>query len=493
MDYGIHWFRRDLRIAGNPALQANWKAHQGKVLGVFCFDKKFLSRPDFSHNRFQFFLNTLTKLKAELRQAGGDLLFMDVGPEKAFESLFEKLESSQKGIPGHISWNRDYEPFARKRDKAMEEWFKKRGVSVLTERDHCLLEPHEIYKGEDISSAYQVYSPFSRKWMEYLKTPGIRLRVENQKKGISHLDSWTKKGQPEKLFSCAWKNFLKPEEMPDVLSVYEKENAKKVTISIPEAGTQIALKRVREFKKAIKEYGKNRDIPSLDGTSKLSQFFKNGSLTGAQVIAELDLDRSGKLSDGEEKFLKEIIWREFYYHILWHFPKVEKTAFLEKFENLKWENNEAYFKAWKEGRTGYPIVDAGMRQLAKTGWMHNRVRMIVASFLTKDLLIDWKLGEKYFMETLLDGDLAPNNGGWQWAASTGCDPQPYFRIFNPYLQSKKFDPEGTYIREFVPELKGLSSKEIHEPGLNRPPSYPPPIVEHSVQREKALKMYGTKP
>jgi deoxyribodipyrimidine photo-lyase len=178
---------------------------------------------------------------------------------------------------------------------------------------------------------------------------------------------------------------------------------------------------------------------------------------------------------------------------LWHFPQVETKAFLEKFRNLKWENNESYFKAWKQGLTGYPFVDAGMRQLAKTGWMHNRVRMVVASFLTKDLLIDWKWGEKYFMETLLDGDLAPNNGGWQWAASTGCDPQPYFRIFNPYLQSKKFDPDGSYIREFVPELKGLSAKDIHEPRLNRPTNYPAPIVDHSVQREKALKMYGAKP
>jgi deoxyribodipyrimidine photo-lyase len=267
---------------------------------------------------------------------------------------------------------------------------------------------------------------------------------------------------------------------------------KKVTVPIPPVGGLAALEKLRSFQPKITQYGKQRDIPSVAGTSLLSPFFKNGSLTGAQVIAELDLDRPGKLSDGEEKYLKEIVWREFYYHILWHFPKVETTAFLEKFKDLKWENNEKYFEAWKEGKTGYPIVDAGMRQLKKTGWMHNRVRMIVASFLTKDLLIDWKWGEKYFMETLLDGDLAPNNGGWQWAASTGCDPQPYFRIFNPYLQSKKFDPEGKYIKEYIPELKNLSSKEIHEPALNRPKEYPLSIVNHAEQREKALKLYGAK-
>lgn len=480
-------------MAGNPALQANWKAHQGKVLGVFCFDKKFLGRSDFSHNRFQFFLKTLEALQNELREAGGDLLFMDVGPEKAFESLFEKLKATKKSLPKQVSWNRDYEPFARNRDEKMAQWFEKQGVSCTTERDHCLIEPHEIFKGEDTTSSYQVYSPFSRKWMEFLKTPGVRGRVESQKKGLKYLQAWAKTGKPERFFSLSWKELLSLKDWAGVLEDYCRENSKRVTIALPEVGNQAALDRLRTFKKVIQNYGTDRDIPSLDGTSKLSQYFKNGSLTGAQVIAELDLDRPGKLKEGEEKFLKEIIWREFYYHILWHFPRVEKTAFLEKFENLKWENNERHFQAWKEGMTGYPIVDAGMRQLAQTGWMHNRVRMIVASFLTKDLLIDWKWGEKYFMETLLDGDLAPNNGGWQWAASTGCDPQPYFRIFNPYLQSKKFDPEGTYIRQFVPELKGLSNKEIHAPELNRPKNYPPPIVEHSAQREKALKMYGAKP
>ncbi|NBW99481.1 deoxyribodipyrimidine photo-lyase [bacterium] len=488
MRYGIHWFRRDLRVAGNPALQANWKAHQGKVVGIFCFDQKFLSRLDFSAHRFQFFLKTLEALRSELREAGGDLLFMDVGPETAFEKLFEKLKAARKPLPAQVSWNRDYEPFARNRDEKMAHWFQKQGVAIATERDHVLLEPHEIFKGEDLNSAYQVYSPFSRKWMEFLKTPGIRNRVESQKKGLKYL-----KGHPEAIFSATWKELLPEKDREDLLAIYLRENGRKVSIPIPEVGTRTALQRLRAFSHVIPNYGKDRDIPSLDGTSQLSQFFKNGSLTGAQVIAELDLDRPGKLKEGEEKFLKEIIWREFYYHILWHFPRVEKTAFLEKFAHLNWENNQKHFKAWKEGLTGYPIVDAGMRQLAQTGWMHNRVRMVVASFLTKDLLIDWKWGEQYFMEALLDGDLAPNNGGWQWAASTGCDPQPYFRIFNPYLQSKKFDPEGTYIRKFVPELKHLSAKEIHEPGLNRPKNYPLPIVEHAVQREKALKMYGAKP
>lgn len=485
--YGIHWFRRDLRITGNPGLQANWKACSGAVLGLFCFDKKFLSRSDFSVNRFQFFLNTLQELQAELRAQGGDLLFLDVGPLSAFEQVFERLTQLKKPLPSLISWNRDYEPFARERDISLEHYFNQKAIAVQTERDHCLIEPHEISKEEGKASPYQVYSPFSRKWMEYFKTPGVQERVEKQTKAIKVATQSSQKGN---LFNLTWSDLLGRESIPSCFEHYLNSNKKRVTIEIPPTGLKVALERVRYFKDSIFEYGKNRDIPSLDGTSKLSCFFKNGSLTGAQVISELNLHRSGKIREGEEKFLKEIIWREFYYHVLWHSPQVEGTAFLEKFRNLKWENKEKYFTAWKEGKTGYPIVDAGMRQLAQTGWMHNRVRMIVASFLTKDLLIDWRWGEKYFMETLLDGDLAPNNGGWQWAASTGCDPQPYFRIFNPLLQSKKFDPEGVYIKEFVPELKGLSAKEIHEPGLYRPKTYPPPLVEHAVQRDKALKMYG---
>lgn len=197
-----------------------------------------------------------------------------------------------------------------------------------------------------------------------------------------------------------------------------------------------------------------------------------------------------KPASSAEKFLKEIAWREFYYSILYHFPRVETETFIEKFNDIPWENNEVFFKKWCEGQTGFPIIDAGMRELNTTGWMHNRVRMIVASFLTKDLLIDWKWGEKYFMEKLLDGDLAPNNGGWQWAASTGCDPQPYFRIFNPWLQSERFDPDGSYIRKFVPELKLIATKALHDPTAHRSQfGYPSPVVIHAEQKDKALSLY----
>lgn len=278
----------------------------------------------------------------------------------------------------------------------------------------------------------------------------------------------------------------------DALEPFLRENAKRVTIEIPKAGSAAAFKRLEQFKASLDAYGERRDFPWTDGTSKLAMFFKNGSLTPAQVIAYLGLEGVPLKSDkGATKFLKEIVWREFYYSILWHRPQVETSAFLEQYRDLAWENRKDWFEAWKEGRTGYPIVDAGMRQLKQTGWMHNRVRMIVASFLTKDLLIDWRWGEKHFMKELLDGDLAPNNGGWQWAASTGCDPQPYFRIFNPELQSKRFDAEGTYIRTYVPELAGLDSDEIHAPeqipgGVK---GYPAPIVDHQAQKPKALALF----
>jgi deoxyribodipyrimidine photo-lyase len=230
------------------------------------------------------------------------------------------------------------------------------------------------------------------------------------------------------------------------------------------------------------QYDEARDIPGIPGTSQMSIFLKNGSITVAQIIAAC------KLTDG--KYLNELIWREFYYHILAHRPDVETSAFHEKYNKLQWQNKESYFNAWQEGKTGYPIVDAGMRQLQETGWMHNRVRMIVASFLTKDLLIDYRWGENHFMKLLLDGDLAPNNGGWQWAASTGCDPQPYFRIFNPVLQSQRYDPDGDYIRRYVPELKDFDSKEIHEPwNSSKKSTYPKRIVIHAEQKEKALQLF----
>ena len=491
--WGIHWFRRDLRVAGNPALQWSWKQHQGRVVGFFCFDSQFLSRPDFSANRFAFFLETLKELREELRNLGSDLLVFDVGPSEAFEKLIQHVMASGRDLPDTISWNRDYEPFARRRDSRMEEELpRKFGVRVHSERDHLVVEPHELKK-DPSGGFYQIYTPFSRRWIAMLKEDSIRERIRYQSKGLHYLKERLAQKSVTPKFQLQWATIFGKAGMPqDSLEHYAAENQKRVTIALPRAGSLAAFEQLQDFARArIDEYAEKRDFPAVDGTSRLAMYLKNGSITATQVLCFLEqYEADPKAKDGRTVFLKEIVWREFYYHILFHKPEVEHEAFLEKYKRIAWSDDEKLFDAWKNGETGYPIVDAGMRQLRETGWMHNRVRMIVASFLTKDLHLNWQWGERYFMEQLLDGDLAPNNGGWQWAASTGCDPQPYFRIFNPALQSKRFDERGEYIRRFVPELGKMKAAEIHEPWeKGSPHGYPRPIVDHDEQKIGALELY----
>jgi deoxyribodipyrimidine photo-lyase len=270
-------------------------------------------------------------------------------------------------------------------------------------------------------------------------------------------------------FSLDWRKLGAP--LPDRLDAYLARYPHPRDSVVP--GLEAALAELREFgRERMDAYAHARDLPAVRGTSRLSVYFKNGSLTVPQAIAALELP--GKHG---EKFMSELVWREFYYHILWNLPEAETQAIIPQYRDIPWENDPRLFDAWKEGMTGFPLVDAGMRELRATGWMHNRVRMVVASFLTKDLHVDWRWGERYFMNELLDGDLAPNNGGWQWAASTGCDAQPYFRIFNPTLQAQRFDPDQEYIRRWVPELDTSA--------------YPKPIVDHSARAKTAVAMYKT--
>ncbi len=489
--FGLHWFRRDLRVAGNPALQTNWKINQGRVVGLFVFDRTFLSRPDFSANRFAFFLETLKELRSDLRALGSDLLVLDVAPLDAFPRLWKALSARECGLPSLVTWNKDYEPFARQRDIAMERWFESQGTAWQSERDHLLIEPSEIFKGKTPLETYQVFTPFSRRWYEGFAMNEVKARVAQQKKGIEFLDR-QKKGAADPIFNLSWSSLLKTNDFDKAtLETYLAKTRPLVSVKLPAAGSQAALQRLRDFSAKIDEYELQRDIPAVRGTSGISPYLKNGSLTIAQAIAELDLrpDKKGQKS-GRGKFFNELVWREFYYHILFHHPRVETSPFVERYSSLQWDNRPDWFLAWKEGMTGFPIIDAGMRQLNTTGWMHNRVRMIVASFLTKDLHIDYRWGERYFMEKLIDGDLAPNNGGWQWAASTGCDPQPYFRIFNPVLQSQRFDPSGDYLRKYVPELRHLNGKAIHDPDALERRNYPQPIVVHAEERDIALERYS---
>ena len=465
-----------MRIAGNKALREIWKRTEGRTLGLFCFDSGFLARSDFSHNRFAFFLKTLKALRSEFHENGGDLIVVDQLPFDFFSGLLQSVK------PEFVSWNRDYEPFARERDAGIEGLLKARGVETLTARDHLVFEPHEIQKDDRGGGGfYQVYTPFSRNWIKTLHTPAGLSRI------TSELEKTPQKGAV--VFQGKWKDLNV--SLPDRLAEFARENQKHVTVPIPEAGFQVAYQRLKEFGEKISDYKEQRDLPGVEGTSRLSIFLKNGSLSSAQIIKFLKLEKLDlNVSSGPVQFLKEIIWREFYYHVLYHRPDVEKAAFNVGYRTIKWENRPDLFARWKEGTTGFPIVDAGMRELRETGWMHNRVRMIVASFLVKDLLIDWRWGEKYFMQMLLDGDLAPNNGGWQWAASTGCDPQPYFRIFNPWLQSEKFDPDGDYIKRYVPELKLAPAKALHDAEASRKQwGYPDPIVDHQERKRRAPLLY----
>lgn len=487
MNYGLHWFRRDLRISGNPALQWSWKEHSGRVLGLFCFDRNFLSRGDFSHNRFGFFLKTLRVLREELQALGGDLLVIDAPPLEAFARIHAAIQAQSGKLPTTVSYNRDYEPFARERDAQVTELLVKTyGIEVHSERDHLLFEPHELSK-PDSADYYRVYTPFAKRWFGLLGESFAKDRIAIQRRALE------RPALDQAIFKLTWRNvFPEGDEPHDALEDFIKLNAEKVTVPLPEAGSLAARRALEAFgAQCIDRYGEQRDVPSIPGTSQMSLYLKNGSITVPQIIAALSLDGlSFTETGGRLKYLKELIWREFYFHILFHCPRVEHGAFIQKYSDIAWENRIEWFGAWKSGATGYPIVDAAMRQLKETGWMHNRARMIVASFLTKDLLIDWRWGERYFMEHLLDGDLAPNNGGWQWASSTGCDPQPYFRIFNPVLQGQKFDPDGEYIRRFVPELRTTPNELIHEPWkAGRSNGYPAPIVIHAEQKERALRLY----
>lgn len=422
----IFWFRRDLRWKDNrglyEALQADYP-----VLCLFIFDKNILDDLEIKADRRVTFIHkTLTHLKQHLEKNGSSLLVKYGKPLDIWKALSENY-TIQK-----VYTNKDYEPYAIKRDREVEELLAKSEIDFESYKDHVIFEEEEILKNDGLP--YTVYTPYSRKW---------KLRFKEE--GIKTFSSHTRLNKLIK---------SKPIEM----------------ITLEEMGFSYLDDYLPERKiksSVIKKYDETRDIPSILGTSRLGMHLRFGTLSIRKLVVLAEKQN--------EKFLNELIWRDFYQMILWHFPHVVHSAFRSKYDHIPWRNNEKEFELWTEGKTGYPIVDAGMRELNETGYMHNRVRMIVASFLTKHLLIDWKWGEAYFAKHLIDFELASNNGGWQWAAGTGCDAAPYFRIFNPYIQTKKFDPDLLYIRKWVPEL------ESHD--------YPPPIVDHKVARLRALDTY----
>lgn len=424
----IFWFRRDLRLYDNAGLYHALRS-DNPVLPVFIFDRNILDElEDKTDRRVEFIHLALQEIQQQLLKLGSSLDVRYGNPADIYKELLREYDVKSVFI------NHDYEPYAKERDAAIDALLKRTGVVFQTYKDQVILEKDEVLK--DDGKPYTVFTPYSRKWKTVVTD--------------FHL-----KPYPNKKY---FKNFYKqPERKMPALKEMGFESA---GLSFPE----------KEWKgQVIRNYKEQRDIPSVQGTSRLSVHLRFGTVSIRTLAAE-----AGALN---ETFLNELIWRDFYHMILWHFPRVVGHAFKPEYDRIKWRNNEKEFKAWCEGRTGYPIVDAGMRELNATGFMHNRVRMIVASFLTKHLLIDWRWGEAYFAKKLLDFDLAANNGGWQWAAGSGCDAAPYFRVFNPYLQTQKFDPELKYVRRWVPEFEELT--------------YPQPIVQHEMARKRCLEAYGS--
>jgi len=422
----IFWFRRDLRFDDNVGL---YNALEGDypVLPIFIFDKHILDDlEDKDDARISFIHGEISKLNDELKSKGSSLLTFYDTPKQVFEKLFNKYDVK------NLYLNRDYEPYATDRDNKIEKLCDKQSVGFKTYKDHVILEPNAVLK--DDGDPYVVFTPFSRKWLDTLK-----------------------------------KSDLEP--VPSALyfdNFYQQKFEKIITLEemgFTQSDVDIPGKDIKDS--TLKHYNEQRDYPAEQGTSRMGIHFRFGTVSIRKVAEEA--------KKKSKTYLNELIWREFYQMILWHFPRVVGENFRTKYNAIPWRNNEEDFEAWCKGKTGYPIVDAGMRQLNQTGYMHNRVRMIVASFLTKHLLIDWRWGEAYFARKLLDFELASNNGGWQWAAGTGTDAQPYFRVFNPESQTKKFDPDLNYIKKWVPEFQELD--------------YPDPIVEHKFARQRALDTY----
>jgi deoxyribodipyrimidine photo-lyase len=422
----IFWFRRDLRIDDNAGLYHALKSGYS-VVPVFIFDTDILDAlENKADKRVDFIHRCITAIQDKLQSLGTSLHVLQGNPISCFETLISSYNIAD------VYTNQDYEPYARKRDKQITTLLEKNNIGFHSYKDQVIFEKGEVLK--DNGEPYTVFTPYSKKWKAKLN------------------DFYLKQYPSHQYFN----NFYgqTPLPIPTLKELgFEKTDVHAI---VPMLDKDIA-----------KDYDKTRNFPAVQGTTRLSIHLRFGTISVRQLAVDAAL-----LND---TLLNELIWRDFYQMILWHFPYVISQSFKKEYDLIKWRNNEKEFEAWCNGITGYPIVDAGMRELNATGYMHNRVRMIVASFLTKHLLIDWRWGEAYFAEKLLDYDLAANNGGWQWAAGSGCDAAPYFRIFNPYLQTQKFDPDLKYIRKWVPELETFD--------------YPQPIVNHEEARKRCLQVY----
>ena len=455
----IWWLRRDLRLTDNITLHYALR-DAASIIPVFILDPRLLNSDKLAPARKQFLFDSLADLDTRLRERGGRLILWRGDPARELAKLVKETQADA------VYLHRDYTPYARRRDERVTNALNALGVRTETFEDNYLAAPEQVLK--DDGNPYTVYTRF-------------RLRLEER---ILVSNRFATRDE-----------FNTPRDLSSLKLPYSPRDE-----HFARGGETQGLKLARAFlhrKDGLASYADTRDLMARDATSHLSPHLHFGTVSVRELVRTA---RDANVGKPGKTWLDELVWREFYANVLWHFPYAARGAFRREYENVVWENDAEEFAAWCEGRTGYPIVDAGMRQLKATGWMHNRARMIVASFLTKDLLIDWRRGEKYFLQHLIDGDVASNNGGWQWSAGTGTDAQPFFRIFNPVLQGTKFDPDGAYVKRWLPELARVPAKYIHAPwtmpsdvarraGVEIGGDYPAPIVDHAVQRERVLAIY----
>ena len=464
----IHWFRRDLRLQDNTALHEAASQDDVSILPVFIFDDTLLASKRVGANRLQFMLDALASLAASIDEAGGTLYFFRGKPADVLKHIVAAVGADE------LYFNRDYSPYARSRDEQVGTAL---SIPLHSFHDVVLVPPGGVLKGD--GDPYKVYSPFYKVWAEVSKHP------------ISHIDA----------SSIDW---YQSDEMGSIgLPTRAELGHDSDVVPLPEASETAAHASLDRFiDETIRQYNHTRNnLPKEpfeqapdDATSFLSPYLRMGILSPRRCYwAARDTYAASRSDDYRRSiktWVKELAWRDFYIHIMYFFPHVLQRDFDATYETLDWQQDEAGLQAWKDGMTGYPVVDAPMRQMKQIGWMPNRARMIVASFLCKDLLINWKPGDYYFMQNLIDGDPAANNGGWQWAAGTGTDAQPYFRIFNPTSQSEKFATPD-YLRYWIPELRDVADEDIHQPhqAANPPEDYPAPIVNHKEARERTIAAF----
>ncbi len=463
----VFWFRKDLRLEDNTALKTFIENTESTDEILFLYIKNKNKFEYYGEKRINFLYQSLSELKHDLKEKGFNLF---IAEGKSFD-VFKKLKGEAKEI--EIYANEQVEPYCIRRDGKIKEII----PSFRLYKDNTIFPLGEIKNGE--GKFYSVFTPFKNKFLSDLKSE-----------------------------YCSKQNYSF-ESIKDVKE-FKPKKLKEFDLKFSEygfikGGRSEAVRLLKLFyDKKMTSYKEQRDLPDEYGTSFLSAHIHFGTI-GIREVFRTAFNKQAKTKNAAENesvntWIKELIWREFYYNITFHNPRIIVDSFRPEYDNLKWNYDERLFKIWCEGKTGYPIVDAGMRQLNETGWMHNRVRMITAMFLTKDLFMDWRLGEKYFADNLIDLDFSSNNGGWQWSSSTGCDAQPYFRIFNPVLQSKKFDAGGSYIKKYIPELKDVDAEYIHEPwqheevlkekyGIKLGKDYPLPIVVHSEIKEKIISEF----